>query len=53
MDFVKELQQNNGRSIDQTLELIDVDSEKVKSYPEYKDAAILCKCIYLCEEGRD
>jgi hypothetical protein len=49
MDFIKELQQNNRRSIDQILELIDVNSEKVKSYPEYKDAAILCKFIYEYE----
>ena len=31
------------------MELIDVNSEKVKSYPEYKDAAILCKFIYEYE----
>jgi hypothetical protein len=46
MDFIEELQQNHKRLINRIIELIDVDSDMVRSYPEYKDAAILCKFIY-------
>jgi hypothetical protein len=46
LDFIKELQQNHTRSINRIVELIDVDSERVKSYPEYQDAAMLCKFVY-------
>lgn len=46
LDFIKELQQNHTRSINRIVELIDVDAERVKSHPEYQDAAILCKFVY-------
>jgi hypothetical protein len=45
-DFIKLLYDNNRASIKNIVELIDVDSDKNKEYPVYKDAAVLCKFIY-------
>jgi hypothetical protein len=45
-DFFDELNLEHRNSINNIRELIDVESDKIKQYPEYKDAAVLCKFIF-------
>lgn len=52
-DFIQELHEIHNLSIREIRRLTDVNSELVNTYPEYKEAAILCKFIldyeYRCE----
>jgi hypothetical protein len=45
MTFIEELQQNHEKSINAIKLMTDTESDTAKEYPEYKEAAELCKFI--------